>query len=261
VTQVLAIAGAFAATCWLASLLTREHSWTDRLWSIVPVVYVAVFALLTPSPRLWLMLALVALWGVRLTFNFARKGGYRRGGEDYRWAELRRRMSPATFQLFNFFFVTIAQHALLVALVLPAHVAAAHASPLGPLDAVATALFVLFLVLETVADEQQWRFQREKHERLARGGPAAPAFVATGLFRYSRHPAFFCEQAIWWTFYLFAVAASGRWLHVALVGPVGLTLLFHGSTSFTESISRSRYPEYADYQRTTSRLIPWPPTR
>jgi len=40
------------------------------------------------------MFALVILWGARLTFNFARKGGYARGGEDYRWAVLRGRMAP-----------------------------------------------------------------------------------------------------------------------------------------------------------------------
>ena len=39
------------------------------------------------------MLALVTLWGARLTFNFARKGGYAPGGEDYRWAVLRARMN------------------------------------------------------------------------------------------------------------------------------------------------------------------------
>ena len=81
--------------CWIASLLTGEHSWVDRLWSIVPIVYVAVFAAAArfADARLNTMLVLVALWGVRLTYNFARKGGYRRGGEDYRWAVLRGRMS------------------------------------------------------------------------------------------------------------------------------------------------------------------------
>jgi len=36
-----------------------------------------------------LMSAMISLWGVRLTHNFARKGGYKRGEEDYRWAVLR----------------------------------------------------------------------------------------------------------------------------------------------------------------------------
>ena len=48
---------------------------------------------------------------------------------------------------------------------------------------------------------------------------------------------------------------------VPFVPAVLLTLLFIGSTIFTESITRSRYPEYAHYQARTSAGIPWPPKR
>ena len=53
----------------------------DRIWSIVPVVYVWVFAIAAGlgDARLDVMAGLVTLWGARLTFNFARKGGYRIG--------------------------------------------------------------------------------------------------------------------------------------------------------------------------------------
>ena len=40
-----------------------------------------------------------------------------------------------------------------------------------------------------------------------------------------------------------------------------LTLLFHGSAQFTESITASKYPAYAQYQREVSRVIPWPSRR
>ena len=105
----IAIAGwtcaAVAFACWLASVLTKEHSWVDRLWSIIPPVYVTIFAIGAGAfdARLALMTALAWLWGARLTFNFARKGGYT-GMEDYRWAILRARMTPWQFQLFNIFF-------------------------------------------------------------------------------------------------------------------------------------------------------------
>ena len=89
------IFGGVSAGTWLLSLLTREYSWTDRVWSIAPIAYVAVFAVADPgNARLVVMLVLVSLWGVRLTYNFARKGGYGRGGEDYRWKVLRERLRP-----------------------------------------------------------------------------------------------------------------------------------------------------------------------
>jgi steroid 5-alpha reductase family enzyme len=89
---VLSIAIAVCVFAWIASLITHEHSWVDRLWSIVPVAYVWVFAASAglADVRLDLMAVLVTLWGARLTFNFARKGGYT-GTEDYRWAVLRGR--------------------------------------------------------------------------------------------------------------------------------------------------------------------------
>jgi steroid 5-alpha reductase family enzyme len=121
-------------------------------------------------------------------------------------------------------------------------------------------LFLLCLAGETVADQQQWRFQQAKAARAARG-EAGPRFCTGGLFRFSRHPNFFCELAMWWLLYGFAVVASGEWLGWTGIGALALTALFQGSTVMTEGISRSRYPEYAENQRTTSRLVPWLPAR
>ena len=244
--------GASAAT-WLLSVVTREYSWTDRLWSIIPIAYVAVFAAASGGDaRLLLMTALVVLWGARLTFNFARKGGYAPGGEDYRWKILQQRMRPWQYQLFNFFFISFYQNLILLAITLPAYTAFTHSRPLGALDVVAAVAFLMFLVGETVADQQQWRL----HQRKA-AGTAPTRFLTAGLFRYSRHPNFFFEQAQWWVIFAFGAIAAGSVLQWTVVGAVLLTLLFLGSTAFTESITKSKYPEYAEYQRTTSVLIPW----
>lgn len=250
---------AVAALCWLLSVASREYSWVDRVWSILPPIYVGWFAWQTgcTDPRLAVMAVLAALWGARLTFNFARKGGYRPGGEDYRWAELRRRMSPRAFAAFNLGFIAGFQNALLLLLTLPAWYALQSRAPWGPLDTAATALFLLFLLGETIADNQQWRFHADKRARQQRGEPG-PRFLTRGLFRYSRHPNFFCELSIWWSFYLFSIAAGHAVINPSIVGPLLLTALFHGSTEFTEQLSRAKYPEYGDYQRTTPRLVPWP---
>src|SRR5258708_25236576 len=113
-------AGVCLAT-WLLSVLTGEYSWVDRIWSLVPIAYIGIFAGAAgfADARLDVMFSLVALWGLRLTFNFARKGGYARGGEDYRWAVLRSRMKPWQFQLFNAFFITLYQNAILLLIALP----------------------------------------------------------------------------------------------------------------------------------------------
>lgn len=267
---VIGIAAVASVFCWIASLVTKDTSWVDRLWSIVPVAYVWVFAVAAvldgaDAGRLVLMASLVTVWGARLTFNFARKGGYT-GVEDYRWAVLRGRMSPAAFQLFNLVFIVGFQMALLVMITLPAYVAWMHPAPLTAWDGLFAVVFAGLLAGETVADQQQWAFQQAKK---ARGGTLEPGFVTTGLFAWSRHPNFFFEQAQWWTLYAIGATAAvasglGLWggvLNPSIAGAVLLSALFVGSTVFTESISAAKYPAYADYRRTTSMLVPLPPRR
>jgi steroid 5-alpha reductase family enzyme len=253
---------ALAFLCWLGSIATGNCSQVDRLWSLAPPLYVGWFAACASfrDPRLDAMAVLTALWGARLTYNFARKGGYRAGSEDYRWPVLRKRLGPVRFQIFNATFIATYQNFLLFLIALPAWAAfERRGAPFGALDAAATAGFLLFLAGEAVADQQQWRFQAEKHARKARGERIEEEFLTRGLFGWSRHPNFFCEQAMWWMVYLFSVGAGAGWVNLTIGGAVLLTLLFQGSTTFTERLSLEKYPSYAAYQQTTSRLLPMPP--
>ena len=256
VSLIIAFAG------WLLSLIDREAGWIDRLWSICPPVFCLIVAFATDFEwaRVNVMTLLVVLWGARLIFNFARKGGYRKGGEDYRWAHMREKMSPASFQVLNITFVYPVQLVLLWLMVSPIHRAWEFGdAPLGGLDFLAAGLFFVLLIGQAVADNQQWNFQQDKKRRIAAGEDVARPFLTTGLFRYSRHPNHFCEIAMWCVFYLFPVAASGRWLHWTGLGCIGLILLFIPSLRMTEEISASKYPAYGDYQATTSALLPLPP--
>ena len=252
---------ALAALAWLTSVITREYSWVDRLWSLCPPVYCLIVAAQADfaAPRLNLMAVLITLWGLRLTFNYARKGGYSKDGEDYRWVAIRMRFGPAGFQLLNFVFVAPGQMLIVWLFASPMHQAWLwRETPLTFLDGIATVVFLVFFIGEWVADEQMWKFQQHKKRKIAAGEEVAAPFITTGLFAYSRHPNFFCELGMWWLFYLFAVAASGQWLHWTGLGFVVLTLLFQGSTQLTESLSLSKYPSYRDYQANTPRLIPLP---
>jgi steroid 5-alpha reductase family enzyme len=258
---VIFIAGAVCLVVWIASLVSGSHSWVDRLWSIVPVGYLWVFAGFAglADARLTVMAVLVTLWGARLTFNFARKGGYS-GTEDYRWPILRARMKPWQFQIFNLLFIVLYQNVILVLITLPAETAFENREkPFGILDLLVTALFVGLLVGETVADQQQWSFQSRKTADVLVGRTPNPMFLQSGLWRYSRHPNFFFEQAQWWALFLFGAISGGSLLQWTALGPFLLTVLFIGSTRFTESISSSKYPDYAVYQQATSAIIPLPP--
>jgi steroid 5-alpha reductase family enzyme len=265
----IVLAVAFALYAFVASELTGNYSQVDRLWSIVPAVFAWYFALKGGSDaRLVLMAALATAWAARLTFNFWRRGGFSwppwRGIEDYRWAHVR--ALPAfrnrhLWRLFNFGFISVYQLLLLLLITLPS-VAAAPAvrAPLHALDVVFALLFLGLLAVETVADQQQYEFQTEKHRRRAAGEPLtgdyARGFRTTGLFARARRPNFAAEQAIWIAYYGFSVAATGRWLNWSAIGALLLVLLFQGSTDLTERITAAKYPAYAEYQRRVPRFLP-----
>ena len=252
---------ALIVLCWLAILVTRDCAWVDRLWSLTPPVYCLLVAAADgfDSARINLMTALVLVWSVRLTVNFTRKGGFRRGGEDYRWAVVRERVGPLGFQVLNITLIAPGQLLLMWLFTSPVHLAwLARGSPLGWLDGLAAALFLAFFVVEHVGDRQMWAFQQDKKRRIEAGEAVERPFIDTGVFRYSRHPSYLAEMGMWFAFYLFAVSAAGSWLHWTGLGFILLIGQFLGSIRLTESISRERYPAYAAYQAATPMLLPLP---
>jgi steroid 5-alpha reductase family enzyme len=258
-----------ALTCFVVSELTGNYSQVDKLWSLIPIVYVWYVAAQSGlHARSLLMASLVTVWGLRLTYNFWRRGGYHwipwKGEEDYRWGVLRANPLFRTrwsWSLFNLFFISLYQNTLILLFTLPAlAVLRTTDQTLNWLDILAAALFLTFVVLETLADQQQWEFQEEKYRRIATGTPlTAPydkGFCTVGLWGRVRHPNYASEQAIWLSFYLFSIAATGSWLNWSLTGSILLVLLFVGSSNFSEKISAAKYPAYQDYQQQTPRFFP-----
>lgn len=264
----ITILTAVVVICFLVSEITRNYSQVDKLWSLLPPAYSWVTVAAFPTARTVIMAILVTLWGLRLSFNFNRKGGYSiipwKGEEDYRWKILRE--SPALsgrlrFGLFNLLFISIYQNIIILLFTTPILMAALYPeAPLGVTDIAAAVLMLSFLVIETVADNQQFRFQTMKRSAAGTadefGDSLRKGFLTEGLWKFSRHPNFASEQAIWISFYLFGVAASGKWINFTLAGPVLLVLLFIGSSIMTENISSRKYPEYSLYQKEVPKFIP-----
>ncbi len=258
-----------ALLCFVVSTITKNYSQVDKLWSVMPVIYVwIVVAHHGLEWRIVLMAILVSLWGIRLTLNFARRGGYSwkiwGGEEDYRWAILREKdeFKPGwAWTLFNLFFISLYQMGLILLMTLPI-VKCMHGTPLGIADIILAAIFIGLVIIQIIADQQQWDFQTEKYRRINTGGaltlPYSKGFVDTGLWAFSRHPNYAAEQAIWVVFYLFSIPATGTWVNWSIAGAILILLLFKGSSDFSEGISAGKYPEYKDYQKRVGRFIPKP---
>ena len=247
---------------WVVTLVTGDCcEWMDRLWSLCPPVYCLLVAVAGgfDVARVNLMTALVILWGARLTYNFARKGGFRKGGADYRWGVVKERIGPTKFLWLNIAFVAPSQLLIVWLFTSPVHQAwVLRDQPLSWLDGVSAVLFLVCFAGELIGDEQMWKFQQDKKRRIAAGQEVVQPFIVTGLFRYARHPSYLCEIGIWFAFYLFAVSASGKWFHWTGLGAVVLAAQFIGVIRMTEQVSAGKYPAYADYRaRTPIVPLPW----
>ncbi|MBP7095453.1 MAG: DUF1295 domain-containing protein [Spirochaetia bacterium] len=259
----------FALASFAAGIATGDYSWVDRLWSTLPVAFAWYYAWRGGFASGILAAALVVtLWGARLTANFARRGGYS-GEEDYRWAVLRSRLGTGfRWQLFNLLFISLFQVGLFVLFTLPLRSLALEGrAPNAPFLA-GLALMAAAVALETAADREQWVFQEWK--RRARSGEAVPetyradvarGFRTTGLFARCRHPAYLGELSFWTFLALACMLAAGRLVPEALPGAVLLAALFAGSIRFTEGITASKYPAYAEYRKRTWGIMPKPGRR
>jgi len=250
-----------ALTCFLIGEITKNYSQIDKIWSIIPIVYVWYFTIQSDfDSRMLLMSTLVSIWGVRLTLNFARRGGYSiyfwRGEEDYRWKILRKKTPwlkrQLNWSLFNLFFICFYQMGLIFLFTLPILAAWTGGNEISFFDYLIGFLMLLFIILETISDQQQYNFQTSKYQKIKLEseliGDYKRGFLTSGLWSYSRHPNFTCEQIIWIIFYLFSISATGEILNWSIAGCILLVILFYNSAKFSEEISAAKYPKYKEYQ-------------
>ncbi len=259
ITVVLTVVSVLYA--FLYGLFTRNYSTVDRLWSVLPAVYVLIWLPgFISSPRFIIAGILVIAWAVRLTRNFAVKGGFkvehgRFTVEDYRWEVMREKIpGRVAFELFNFFFISLFQLSLIYAFTFPLYLAGTSNKPLGTGDIILFSVHALLLLLETVADEQQFAYYAR------RGNSDDPrvklGFNTFGLWRFSRHPNYVGEMGQWLIVSLYPLTAGLAWLPSGLAVIV-LVILFIGSTLLAEGITGKKYPAYAAWKKATPAWIPF----
>jgi steroid 5-alpha reductase family enzyme len=214
------------------------------------------------------MSILVTIWGIRLTYNFARKSGYSiyfwKGEEDYRWKILKERVPvfniKIIWSLFNLLFICTYQMGLIFLFTLPILAAwQGQNSPIGITDVLISIGMLVFILIEAIADNQQYKFQTTKYELINNNkkltGDFKKGFLTNGLWSISRHPNFASEQLIWITFYLFSITSTGIYFNWSITGCILLIILFYNSANYTESISEKKYSDYKNYKQNVPMFI------
>ena len=253
-TELIGLAVILAAqtAVWALSLRRRDAGVADVSWGLGFVLLAWIYCLLSPAltPRSWLVAGLVTVWGARLSWHIFRRNHGR--GEDPRYQAMRASHGHAFWwrSLFTVFWL---QGAILwfVALPVLAAIRAARPATLTGIDGLGVLLFAVGFSFEVVGDRQLRRF---------RGDPANRGRVLDrGLWRYTRHPNYFGDAALWWGLYVIAAATPGGWLTV--LSPALMTLLLvrvSGVTLLERSLITSK-PGYRAYIARTPAFFPWFP--
>jgi steroid 5-alpha reductase family enzyme len=241
------------AVLWIIGTLRRDASIVDSYWGL-GFVLVAWQAVLTTGTERWrpLLLAwLVTVWGVRLAIHvFARNFGH---GEDRRYTAMRTHHGER-FWWVSFFTVFLLQAAILWFLSWPLLVSAAATGSTNWtwLDVLGIPLWIVGFFFEAVGDWQLMRFKAVPENR--------GRVMDCGVWRYTRHPNYFGECALWWGCWLIACADGAWW---TILSPILLTflLLRVSGVSMLEADIADRRPDYLEYKRTTNAFFPGPKRR
>lgn len=239
------------------SFVWNNSSFYDAYWSVVPIPIVLYWMTLAepgvPVLRLAAIGLVVCVWGARLTWNWAR-GWSGLDHEDWRYVSFRE-LAPALYWPISFlgihFFPTVIVFAGLVALH-PGVVTAGR--PLNPADLAALLVGLSGIAFEWIADDQLRAFTTAAKQ--------AGETLRTGLWRYSRHPNYLGEILVWWSLFLFGLAADPAWAKLGVLAPLAMTAMFlFVSIPLLEKRSLERRRDYQRVIDETSMLIPLPPRR
>lgn len=239
---------------WLVSLLARDASIVDIIWGLGFVVVAVTAAVVGDGAvdRRYLLLALVGVWGLRLSGYLAwRNLGH---GEDYRYQAMRKKHGDR-FWLVSLFQVFLLQGVLMWVVSLPVQLSASAELPasLGPLAYAGIAVWLVGLVFETVGDAQLAAFKADPDNK--------GKVMDRGLWRFTRHPNYFGDFCVWWGIFLVAAeTVPGRY---GVVGPLVMSflLLRVSGVAMLEKTIGKRRPGYAEYVERTSAFFPRPPKR
>ncbi len=241
---------------YVISMVFKNTSIYDPYWSVAPIpialfwmIYFNSYASISAAQII--VLAVVAIYGIRLTLNWIRGWkGIRH--EDWRYTMYRDNY-PKLFWFINLTGLQL-MPTLLVFLGCLSLYAVFYSSNLSftYLDAIGLVICLMAVVMETVSDEQLKKFRKSEGKNQ---------LMTSGLWSVSRHPNYFGEISFWWGLFFFALSASLSFWWM-IVGPVSMTILFVVlSIPMMEKRLVKKHPEYEEYKKKVSSLIPWFPKK
>ncbi len=250
-TGFLFVLGLMVIT-WIISLIKKNAGIVDIVWGF-SFVLIATFYFYSSSGvilRQYLVLTLIFIWGFRLSIHiFIRNRGK---GEDFRYANFRKNAGQERYWWYSFFQVFLLQ-AILATLIsaplLGAMFYEKHIFP-TPIDIAGILVWIIGFLFESIGDLQLKRFKSDPSNK--------GKLLVTGLWKYTRHPNYFGDSAVWWGFALISIGGGSI---IPVYGSIIMTflLLKISGVALLEKTMNKEKPGYREYQKRTNSFFPWFP--
>ncbi len=239
---------------WVLSVLLKNVSIVDLFWGFGFVITTIFYFFKTgePEPRKIILSAMVFIWGSRLSGYLAWRNIGK--GEDFRYAQFRKKYGESRYWWISFFQTFLLQGVLMWLISAPLLGAQffGNNKSLGVLDCIGICLWIIGLSFEAGGDFQLARFKADTKNK--------GKVLNKGFWRYTRHPNYFGDSAVWWG-YGFICISAGSYLPV--LGSVLMTALIIkvSGVALLEKSLVDQKPDYKEYIENTSAFLPWFPKK
>ncbi|WP_244930536.1 DUF1295 domain-containing protein [Nocardioides sp. W7] len=207
--------------------------------------------------RRWLVVGLVAVWGLRLAWHVrSRALGDHGGKEDPRYSAMLggslAEVGMATAVRRVFLVQGLAQWLVAV----PVMVGAVLDAAWWPAVAAGVVVWGVGLFFEAVGDRQLAAYKAQPRS-------SRPAVMDRGLWAWTRHPNYFGDATVWWGIWLAAGLGSGWVAGLATVACPAIMTLFLVRVTGVRLLEKTmmQRPGYPEYAARTSAFVPLPPRR
>lgn len=239
----------FMSLVYLLARARRRIDTVDIAWGLSFIVGAWAVLIQQPTGRSWVVAALVSIWGFRLAWHIYSRS--KRHGDDPRYKKITEKWQ-GNIWLQAYPRIYLVQGVLSWLVSLPIIMTASI--PIAGwewLIIAGTIVWTSGFIVESISDRQLRRYLAQ---------PSRPKVMDKGLWSYSRHPNYFGELVQWWGIGI--IALSTQLGFIGLIGPALISYLIIFVSGIPPIENRKKQdPDYADYMKRTSSLLPWPPKR
>jgi steroid 5-alpha reductase family enzyme len=252
--QALIVILAIMAFLWIISIIIKNVSIVDIFWGTGFVITCGYYFLMTQNYgiRNFILISMVTIWGLRLSafIGWRNKGK----GEDFRYREFRKKYGENRYWWISFFQTFLLQGLLMWLISAPLLGAqfSGQGESIGTLDYIGIIVWTIGIIFEAGGDFQLARF---------RSDPANKGKVLnTGFWKYTRHPNYFGDTAVWWGYGIICISAGSYFPALGSLLMTALIIKVSGVALLEKSLSVQK-PQYKEYIEKTSPFLPWFPKK